>query len=171
MSHGGRGSGDPMSEEPQLATTSACPHPDAIGERWSDLISAERQAELQGVLDTWDTSRADHGVRIGPFDGISLTGADVFWLAERVRNDEFSRSVPDLHLERTRLARTHLEGANLISAHLEGVDLSFAHLEGAHFNEAQLRGANLWQAHLEGAYLTGAYLEGAHLRPAHLERA
>lgn len=58
-----------MSEE-QPATTvqaaSACLHPEAVGKRWGDLISEERQAKLQGYLDRW-AEETDHGERKGPF--------------------------------------------------------------------------------------------------------
>src|ERR1044071_1285219 len=84
-----------MSDEQQTQTTSACPHPEAVGTRWGDPISEERQAELQGYLDRWE-AETDHGERKGPFDlgasrtgiphGVPLTGADVSWLAESGRN-------------------------------------------------------------------------------------
>ncbi len=97
-----------MSEEPQLATTPARPHPEAIGKRWGDPISKERQAELQGILDAWEALGADHGERRGPFDrepgqlgGARLTGADVSWLTRR--------SERDLHLEGAFLRYVHLE--------------------------------------------------------------
>jgi hypothetical protein len=35
-----------MSEQ---QTTSACPHPEAVGKRWGEPISEERQAELQEI--------------------------------------------------------------------------------------------------------------------------
>jgi hypothetical protein len=48
-----------MSEQNELVTTivmaappttaSACPHPEAVGKRWGDLISPEQQAELRGI--------------------------------------------------------------------------------------------------------------------------
>lgn len=54
---------------------------ETTGNGWGDSISAERQAELQAVLDQW-AAEQDHGERRGPFDGSSvdvrLTGADVF---------------------------------------------------------------------------------------------
>jgi hypothetical protein len=51
----------------QGPTTSACPHPEAVGKRWGDPISEERQAELQDYLDRW-AAETDHGKRMGPFD-------------------------------------------------------------------------------------------------------
>jgi hypothetical protein len=64
---------------------------------WGQAISAERQAELQVYLDRWE-AETDHGQRQGPFDREGregtgdtvprLTGADVFWLAEQVRDVE-----------------------------------------------------------------------------------
>jgi hypothetical protein len=60
-----------MSEQ---QTASACPHPEAVGTRWGDPISAERQAELEGYLDRWGGGdgprRAQGAVRCwrSPFD-------------------------------------------------------------------------------------------------------
>jgi uncharacterized protein YjbI with pentapeptide repeats len=171
------------------AEVSACPHPEAIGRRWSDSISAERQGELLAIRDAWDAPDADHGKRRGPFDGTELTGADVAWFAEQVR-DKYG-SVSNLHLEGARLVEAHLEGADLnladlkhaylfeahlegarlVEAHLEGADLLYAHLEEANFLQAHLEGADLRLAYLEGADLSGAHLEGANPREAHLEGA
>src|SRR5215470_13496888 len=110
-----------MSDEQQGQVQSACPHPEAVGKRWGDPIGEERQAELQGILDQWD-AETDHGNRKGPFDRAHwkgrLTGAEVSWLAERVR-DEIG-GVSDLHLEGAGLDGAHLEGAHLTVAHLEG---------------------------------------------------
>jgi hypothetical protein len=93
-----------MSEQ-QSRRATACLHPDAAGTRWGDPLSVERQAELQGHLDRWETE-TDHGDRKGPFDSgpgqtnsdLWLTGADVSWLAARGGRDEYGR-VPNLHLE------------------------------------------------------------------------
>jgi hypothetical protein len=106
------------------AEASACPHPEAIGQRWGDPISAEWQAELQTLGDEWEVPGADHGEFRGPFHGTAdeLTGADVAWLVKQVR-DHFD-FVPDLHLE----------GANLYAAHLEQALLSLAHLETLYVN-------------------------------------
>ncbi|MGO8950540.1 MAG: hypothetical protein ACLQUY_23360 [Ktedonobacterales bacterium] len=60
----------------QAAIVSACPHPEAVGKRWGDPISQERQAKLQAYLDRWQ-AEADHGLRAGPFTYVRLTGADV----------------------------------------------------------------------------------------------
>jgi uncharacterized protein YjbI with pentapeptide repeats len=117
------------------------------------------------------------GDKKGPFAGVALTGADVYWLAERVRDD--LGSVPDLHLEGADLGgaqlegailnRTHLEGARLSGAHLERADLSGVHLEGADLSGAHLEGSTPRSAHLEGADLYEAHLEWANLNDAHLE--
>jgi hypothetical protein len=125
-----------------------------------DPISTERQAELQGMLDAWDPPGADHGDKKGPFDknpgeqyGVWLTGAEVFWLADRVRrlNDLFPdlnlSSVPDLHLEGAYLREAHLKGAHLHEAHLDGAVLSGAHLEGAQLRPWQPRLRQLHQRH------------------------
>jgi hypothetical protein len=78
------------------------------------------------------------------FEGVQLTGADVFWLAEASGTDGVWRA-----------ANLHLEGAILAGAQLERADL----------HEAQLTGANLYSAtfdqtsHLNAAVLTGASLD------------
>jgi hypothetical protein len=88
------------------AGKSACAHPEAIGRRWSDPITAERQAALQEYLDLW-AAETDHGARTGPFDGgpgekgVPLTGADASWLADWSGRDTHLR-VPNLHLETLR---------------------------------------------------------------------
>jgi hypothetical protein len=146
----------------QTTRTSACPHPEAVGKRWGDPISEERQGELQGYLDRWATE-TDHGERRGPFDSAAqdagdlvrfrLSGADVSWLAVQSGSDEYER-VPNLHLE----------GASLYQAHLEGAILREAHLEGADLAEA-----SLVEAHLEGTDLREAFLKGTDLREAFLD--
>src|SRR5262245_32609216 len=127
-----------QSEQRQTQQPSTCPHPEAVGKRWGDLISEERQRELQGYLDRW-TQEGDHGERKGPFDftgrsdevheRLHLTGADVSWLAEQKGYDKFGW-VPALHLEAASLNGAHLEQADLTGAHLEQ-----AHLNGAHLAE------------------------------------
>jgi uncharacterized protein YjbI with pentapeptide repeats len=140
----------------------------ATGDKWGDPISEERQNELRGYLDRWENEQ-DRGERKGPFDGASLTGADVVWLAEQVRHDY--GWVESLHLEGADLREAHLEGVYLIGTHLERADLREAHLEQATLNQAHLEGAYLIEAHLEKATLSEAHLEGADLRGAHLEGA
>jgi len=106
-----------MSEQ---QTTSACPHPEAVGTRWGDPISEERQAELQGDLDLWvwewKNQRNHHGRR-GPFDkrpdqigtGKQLTGADMFWLAERAgRSSALGGWATHLQLQGVYLFGAHL---------------------------------------------------------------
>jgi hypothetical protein len=107
----------------QSSATTASAEPAMTEEhRWGEPISAERQAELQAVLDAWNASGADHGGRPGPFAvgrlaamlltalaadhgnqaGPSavrrLTGADVSWLAEQSGPSGLGQ-VPNLHLE------------------------------------------------------------------------
>jgi hypothetical protein len=72
-----------MSEQ-QTAIEIKCPHPEVVGMRWGDPISAERQATLQDTLDRWEADTR-HSTRTGPFAGTRLNGADVFWLATRAR--------------------------------------------------------------------------------------
>src|SRR5260221_7122223 len=140
-----------------------------LAPKWGDPISEERQAELQGILDAWNTSDSDDSDRFGPFDGVNLSGADACWLAEQSRRSPHG-GVRNLHLEGAHLGSAHLEGARLQGAHLEGANLYRAHLERANLSYAQLEGAHLEGAHLERAVLSGAQLEGAELRGAHLVR-
>jgi uncharacterized protein YjbI with pentapeptide repeats len=175
----------------QATTTSACPHPEAVGERWGDPISEERQRVLLGYLDRWD-AETDHGERKGPFDPAwhsdeerqrhKLTGADVFWLTARLiagSNDDLSVASAKLRAASTQftirdridVSALHLEGAVLQGAHLEAAVLGQAHLEGADLVEAHMEKAHLYTAHLEGAHLIRANLEDANLGKAHLEAA
>ena len=98
---------------------------------WGQPISEERQAELQRYI---DRRKGRHN---STQERPTLTGADVFWLAERSERDAAGR-VPNLHLERADLRGAHLDGARLRMAHLEGADLT-----GAHLNAADLVGCTL----------------------------
>jgi Pentapeptide repeats (8 copies) len=157
------------SAPPEIAelpeTLEASPAADAYGQP----LSPQREQELQDLLDAWNAPDADHGERRGPFDGVPLTGAEVSWLAERVRND--FGFVPDLHLEGAALTRVQLQGANLRGARLQGAVLNYARLQGADLTGVQLQGAYLTGARLQGAYLHWVPLEGAHLNEAQLEGA
>jgi hypothetical protein len=77
--------------------------PESPAPKWGDPISAQLQAELQGILDAWNAPGADHGYRKGPFYTVPLTGADVYWLAERERQPSMVACLRDplldLHLE------------------------------------------------------------------------
>jgi uncharacterized protein YjbI with pentapeptide repeats len=161
-----------MSEQ---QATSACPHPEAVGTRWGDPISEERQAELQGYLDRWE-QETDHGERRGPFDkqagehwGMELTGADVFWLAERVRRAGGHPN--EIHLEGALIHSPQRPIGLSTGAHLEGANLGFAHMEGAALRGAYLERAKLESAHLEKVFLTHARMNGAALQDAHLSNA
>jgi len=164
----------------QATTTSACPHPEVVGQRWGDPISEERRAELQRYLDRW-ASETGHGERKGPFDtgpgdlgfrGVPLTGADVDWLERQSWGNQPGRRPSNLHLEGANLGQAHLERIILTEeAHLEGADLIGAHLEHGFLAKVNLKGANLGHAYLEEVFLPWAHLEGANLRAAHLEGA
>jgi uncharacterized protein YjbI with pentapeptide repeats len=177
-----------MSEQSQTATaaqattTSAYPHPEVVGRRWGDPISEERQAELKALSvrqREWAgkpvAERGDSA-----FKGVALTGADIYWLAERARDaDGWVRTLnlegailfPETHLEGAVLLAAHLERTIFIGVHLEGASLGDAHLEGAVLGAAHLERTFLFEAHLEGAILREARLEGADLRRSHLEGA
>jgi uncharacterized protein YjbI with pentapeptide repeats len=161
-----------------------------LAPKWGDPISDERRAALQDIMNAWNAPDADHAVRRGPFDGVRLTGADAFWLAEQSVHDELGQLAnlhlegADLsaaylekavllgaHLEGATLGLAHLEEANLTNAHLEGAELTWSYLKGATLAFAHLKGANLTRANLEDVGLLGAHLEGATLVGAHLERA
>src|SRR5690349_286876 len=144
----------------QATAMSACPHPEAVGKRYGDSISEERQAELHGYLNRWEKER-DHGGRRGPFQDVELTGADVYWLANRVRKGW--SFVPGLYLQSAILNETHLENADLRTAHLEGAYLGSAHLEHSFLRGARLEDADLYEAKLNGANLSSTHLENANL--------
>jgi hypothetical protein len=144
-----------------------------LTDAWGQPSSAERQAELQGYLDRWDAETA-YGNRRGPFDrGISqdqaprLTGADVFWLAERVRDE--NDWVPRLQLQGADLSGVQLQEARLRKAQFQGANLYRAQLQGCILQEAQLQDANLIEARMEHALLHSAQLQGASLSNARLQ--
>lgn len=179
-----------------MSATNGQPGP--VEKRWGTRPTEQRQAELEKMRREWE-AEGDPGNRRGPFDNVTLDGADVFWLAVQAASDHYSKAKaeqllvqesiasPDLsrlHLEGATLRETHLEKATTLKAHgvrlekaalrgahLEGADLWGAHLEGAYLWEAHLEGANLLEAHLEGARLIEAHLEGAKLWGTHLEGA
>lgn len=188
-----------MTEEPG-EWKSACPHPEAVGKRWGDPISAERQAELKVLADKQQEWAAQSAGERGAssFQNVDLTGADVFWLAAyaltsperdgtqalaflRDRYSDLDLDLSVLHMEHAQLADEHLEGAMLDGAHLEEAQLvgtylskatlEAAHLEGAALWDGHLEETNLSKAHLEEAVLDNARMEGASLLEAHLEGA
>jgi Pentapeptide repeats (8 copies) len=144
-----------------------------VSGRWGDPISEERQQELDALLQQWEQlSAAEQTERKGPFAGVRLTGADVFYLAARVLSGpdgdraavegQLRVAQDDASLRRTLdLSAVHLEDATLNEAHLAGTNLDAAHLAGAGLNEAHLEDAVLRTAHLEDAVLSAAHLERA----------
>jgi hypothetical protein len=136
--------------------------------RWGAPISDARKAELQAILDAWDAPDANHGDRMGPFDGIVLGGGDVFWLDQQMGSRvRLQRAyLGGAVLTGAYLSHAVLTGAAFDEAHLEGASFRLAHLEGANLNGAWLKWANLGNAWLERAYLANAHLEGANLRAA-----
>jgi uncharacterized protein YjbI with pentapeptide repeats len=182
-----------MTEQQQttIAQAGACPHPEAVGVRWGDPISEERQAELRALADRQREWAAQPEATRGDshFTGVALTGADVFWLAahalagpegdlaalqQELRRFPVYHKKPGMDVyyqEGMDLAALYLEGADLRAAQLEAAVLGRAHLAGVNLVDAHLEGANFIEAHLEGAHLAGAYLEGADLFGAYLVRA
>src|SRR5262249_45468691 len=137
-------------------------------------ISKERAAHLQRALDAATVEQ--DGEKLRPFQTVTLTGADVFWLAVRVLAGPLGQVpeaeaqlraiahdgplLPERHLDELPLEKATCE----LAPHLEGANLSSVHLEGAILGiSPHLEGANLSSAHLEGANLMGASLEGADL--------
>lgn len=153
--------------ESQLPVSDELAFPDIKpGDAWGESITKRRADELEAILHSWETEQ-EHGERKGPFDGVELAGADVFWLAARAL-----AGVGDEQAIIARVDELLHDGPDLFDLHLEGADLAWAHLEGAHLKSAHLEGAGLIGAHLEDATLHGAYLEDANLSGgAHLERA
>lgn len=156
----------------QATTTSVCPHPEAVGTRWGDPITEERQAELRAVAEQQKEWVAKPDAERGNslFKDVKLTAADVYWLAEQSGRDD-EGGVPNLHLEGADLSWTHLEGVVLYKVHLEGANLNRAYLEQARLNTAHLENARLHGTNLEGTNLGAAHLEQAGLNVAHLEGA
>jgi uncharacterized protein YjbI with pentapeptide repeats len=169
----------------------ACPHPKAVGRRWGDPISEERQARLKALADQqreW-VAHAEAERGDSRFTDVPLTGADVFWLASYalaeldatpaepdggvVASEEALRASSNAAFARGALdlSELHLEGATLCHAHLERAVLTRAHLEGANLLGVYLEGADLQVADLERAYLQQAGLERANLTEASLKRA
>lgn len=164
---------------------------------WGDPISEGRQAGLDTLAKqqrAW-AERPEATRGHGPLTIMEgyLTGADVFWLAQRAlagpdsdaaalaaveeplrsQNPSERRSfvLLELHLEQANLSRAQLKGANLSGANLEQAFLPDAQLEGAWLREAHLQGAFLSGAHLEQADLSEAQMQGAFLNGAHLQGA
>lgn len=79
----------------------------AVGDAWGDDISEERKAVLEQRLQAWQ-AEADHGERKGPFDGVPLTGADVFWLAARTLQSTGDVQVTVEQMEQLRSAHDNL---------------------------------------------------------------
>src|SRR5690349_6902405 len=71
-----------------------------LGEAWGESITKRRAEKLEGMLQEWEAER-NRGERIGPFDKVQLTGADVFWLAARTRGS----SEPERVAEQAQLLR------------------------------------------------------------------
>jgi hypothetical protein len=143
-----------------------------VGTAWGESITISRASELEGVLQAW-ASVDEHGERKGPFDGVKLSGADVYWLAAHTLAYTAGNLATAEHQLRTAKddvdLRTHL--FNPPSLNLQGASLQWAQLQGAILRGAQLQGADLFQARLHGATLDQAQLQGANLHQTHFEEA
>lgn len=156
----------------------ACMHAEAVGKRWGDPISEERQAELEEAVarqKVWlKQPEASRGR--GPFSTLGLTGADVYWVILHFGASFYGflekvEAMKARHLPESweRIEQDFV--AEQLDRHFEGAWLSQAHLEGAELAGAHFEGANLEMAHLEGADLSGAYLDGANLFGAEFDEA
>jgi uncharacterized protein YjbI with pentapeptide repeats len=134
---------------------------------WGDDISDDRRAELDRRLQAW-TAEGEGG-RDGPFQGVSLTGADVFYLAARALAGPDGQVQLKEALERLR--RAQRDAVLRVTLDLSGLDLSGAVLPRATLERAALTGATLTGANLIGATLTGAILSRATLTKANLDSA
>jgi uncharacterized protein YjbI with pentapeptide repeats len=180
-----------MSEDPERQKpTRTSPAGGAAGLRWGDPVSVERQLELEQWLGQWASATAsERNARNGPFAGVVLTGADVFWLSARVVADqgtlasthaeaekllrtislEVLRPLPEERLHR--LSEQELRSVTDQTPRYYEIDLSELHLEGAILRYADLTDAILTNAHLEEAKLDFAHLKRAACIGTHLERA
>jgi uncharacterized protein YjbI with pentapeptide repeats len=154
-----------------------------LGEAWGQSITQERANDLEAQRQQW-AGEAVPCKRQGPFEGIRLTGADVFWLVARtltakqsepltianaarwlleydVQSDDACRWRPKLNL-----CGAYLSGANLSEAHLLTVDLSNAHLIHVNLSGAVLHDVNLSHADLVAANCSWAVLETVNLAGA-----
>src|SRR5579883_2322968 len=110
---------------------------------WGDPVTAARAGFLSGHLQHWK-NKTGRGDRRGPFDGMRLTGADVFWLAGAT-----------LCLEASSLSQAQAETQLRNPKTWDNLTLQQLHLEGALLTSAQLHGASVDQVAFDTANLTG----------------
>jgi len=154
-------------------------------EQWGDNIPDDRKARLRERLHVW-RGQARTKDELGPFDGETLTGADVFWLAvldvvgldgdivvaERaLRELSYERPVFYAISKPLPLRGANLRGAKLAKAVLVQADLRDACLDWADLNQANLFSADLAHATLQGADLSRTNLERTNLHEADLTMA
>jgi uncharacterized protein YjbI with pentapeptide repeats len=136
---------------------------------WGDAIESTRFLELKQLHERW--RHTDSGPS-GPFAGITLTGADVFWLAAQA----LTGAGGDIHAAERRLRTAQHDALlrvslDLSSLNLRSAVLSAADLQHAVLGRARLENVILGVAHLEGAFLGGAVLSGAFLDRAYVQDA
>lgn len=166
-------------------------HPDpdvTLRHGWGDPIGPARQRELERLQQAWGDKPES---KPGPFAGVQLSGADVYWLAVHAlaRRDgdisdaedtlrgaqAISGTVPQYRTAMLALgpdlSELNLCHADLAEAQLENAVLSRARLSGANLSQTNLQGACLFQAQLDGARFSYTQLHGAILVAADLTRA
>ncbi|HLV99912.1 MAG TPA: pentapeptide repeat-containing protein [Ktedonobacterales bacterium] len=177
------GSTTPQPPPATEGSAQLAPNETSIGERWGEFPPEERQAELRKRMEAWE-QETDHGDRLGPFDGVGLNAAEVFWLATLVVTTHYYGGVApgDLRFRYNELpppsglpvgpdTRTFWLSLNLSNLHLEGASFYGVNLEGVQLTGAQLQGAHLSRARLSGAHLTKAQLQEADLYYGQLQDA
>ena len=108
------------------------------------------QRYVAGDLETGELESLRRGLRLGPFRGRLVLGADLAgW--EPVDRDLRDLVLKNTDLSGARLAGVDLRGANLCMSNLAGADLSGADLRDVDLEGVRLAGADLSRADLRGA--------------------
>lgn len=143
-----------------------------LGDAWGASVTKSRAHELEVALKQSEVA-ISNDEDASPFEGMRLTGADVFWLVVSTlvgTTPQLDANVAEwlLQVRDDFLARRHI---SLSALNLNGADLSGAKLSGAILRYVDLSDANFNKANLSNADLEGADLSGAHLYEADLSHA
>src|SRR5579859_6354715 len=93
------------------------------GVRWTEQALPDRKAWLETRIAEWQV-KTSHDDRAGPFEGVELGGADVFWLAARSLAGTSEERAID---EQASVLRQALSDANLRrSLQLDSLNLTGA---------------------------------------------
>jgi hypothetical protein len=154
------------------------------GLAWGETIPIKRRRELKKLRTAWDGhDTSDPSLALsGPFAGVPLTGADIFWLMTDHWRRVTGESVPATHKrleaarknpfeEKLRELERRAGSLNLNGANLEAADLTGAWLGRASMTRATLRNAHFGRACLVGATIDRVDAERANFHLARLEGA